>query len=98
MYWHAGIDRRETKLGKLTEVILPGTSYNPDSQQHQDALALAVAVEVRQALDKELQPTPPKRHVDDAPTGADEVEQLQVTISDRAIDMRLQLDGDAAKQ
>ena len=80
MRCRAGVDRRDRDVGNLAEVILPGTSYNPDSHQHQDALALAVAAEVRQALDKELQPTPPQRHIANGLTGADELEQLQVLV------------------
>ena len=36
----------------------PGCSYNPDAVQHQDAVASAVAAEVRKQLAAELAPKP----------------------------------------
>ena len=67
----------------LSDVALPGTSYNPDCRQHQDALAVAVAAEVRQALDKELQPVAPKQHLPAEPM-QDELEELQVVLAEVA--------------
>ncbi len=64
----------------VSDVALPGTSYNPDSRQHQDAIAVAVAAEVRQALDKELQPVAPKQHLPAEPM-QDELEELQVVLA-----------------
>ena len=46
------------------EVDAPGCSFNPDFEQHQDAVAAAVAAEVRKAIDAELQPIAPPRNVD----------------------------------
>lgn len=36
------------------EVDGPGCSYNPDPVNHQEALAVAVAAEVRKAMDREM--------------------------------------------
>ncbi|KAF8068237.1 dscc1 [Scenedesmus sp. PABB004] len=59
------------------EVDLPGCSFNPDYESHQDALAVAVAAEYRKQLRAELAPTAPPLH---APAGhappADELEAL----------------------
>lgn len=41
------------------EVDQPGCSYNPDAEQHQDAVAAAVAAEVQKQLAAELAPKPP---------------------------------------
>ncbi len=58
------------------EVDAPGCSYNPDRGQHQDAVAAAVAAEVRKGLDRELEARPPPRTVDWAPE-ADPLALLQ---------------------
>lgn len=58
------------------EVDAPGCSYNPDRAQHQDAVAAAVAAEVRKGLDRELEARPPPRTVDWAPE-ADPLALLQ---------------------
>ncbi len=55
---------------------MPGCSYNPDRAQHQDAVAAAVAAEVRKGLDRELEARPPPRTVDWAPE-ADPLALLQ---------------------
>ena len=59
------------------EVDAPGCSYNPDFEQHQDAVASAVAAEVRKAIDNELQPIAPPRTVD-YELETDELTLLQV--------------------
>lgn len=59
------------------EVDAPGCSYNPDFEQHQDAVAAAVAAELRKAIDNELQPIAPPRVVDYQPE-TDELTLLQV--------------------
>ena len=46
------------------EVDAPGCSFNPDRGQHQDAVAAAVAAEVRKALQRDLAAQPPPRTVD----------------------------------
>ncbi len=43
------------------EIDLPGCSYNPDAEQHQDALAEAVAAEMAKVYAKEHLPLPNKR-------------------------------------
>ncbi|GIL84879.1 hypothetical protein Vretifemale_13406, partial [Volvox reticuliferus] len=63
-------------------VDIPGCSFNPDVEQHQDALALLVAAELKKELRKELLPTAPPEEVE-VPEGAlgrplTELEQLQV--------------------
>eukprot|EP00850_Spirogloea_muscicola_P002657 SM000010S04295 [mRNA] locus=s10:763810:767056:- [translate_table: standard] len=40
------------------EIDVPGCSYNPSQQSHQDALGVAVAQEMRTMLQKELEPEP----------------------------------------
>ncbi|GLI67125.1 hypothetical protein VaNZ11_011333 [Volvox africanus] len=61
-------------------VDIPGCSFNPDVEQHQDALALLVAAELKKELRKELLPSAPPGQVE-VPKGArplTELEQLQV--------------------
>ncbi|GIL53549.1 hypothetical protein Vafri_9131, partial [Volvox africanus] len=61
-------------------VDIPGCSFNPDVEQHQDALALLVAAELKKELRKELLPSAPPGEVE-VPKGArplTELEQLQV--------------------
>ena len=55
------------------EVPLPGCSYNPDSEQHQDALAAAVAAELRKEAQQEASKALPQRRLE-AP--ADPLAQL----------------------
>ena len=43
------------------EIDLPGCSYNPEAEQHQDALAEAVAAEMAKVYAKEHLPLPNKR-------------------------------------
>lgn len=59
------------------EVDGPGCSYNPDRAQHQEAVAAAVAAEVRKGIDRELAAQPPPRHVDWRPE-TDPLALLQV--------------------
>mmetsp|Transcript_14530 Transcript_14530/g.31614 ORF Transcript_14530/g.31614 Transcript_14530/m.31614 type:complete len:445 (-) Transcript_14530:345-1679(-) len=62
---------------RAVEVDLPGCSYNPDAEQHQDALAQLVAGEMKKILRKELEPRAPPGEVEGAGP-LDELEQLQV--------------------
>ena len=55
------------------EVPLPGCSYNPDPEQHQDALAAAVAAELRKEAQQEASKALPQRRLE-AP--ADPLAQL----------------------
>lgn len=73
--------RRGSVLSSVAavEVDAPGCSFNPDFEQHQDAVAAAVAAEVRKAIDAELQPLPPPRNVD-AELEVDELLRLQVPL------------------
>eukprot|EP00246_Nothoceros_aenigmaticus_P000412 TRINITY_DN1060_c0_g1_i1.p1 TRINITY_DN1060_c0_g1~~TRINITY_DN1060_c0_g1_i1.p1 ORF type:complete len:357 (+),score=77.04 TRINITY_DN1060_c0_g1_i1:153-1223(+) len=50
-------------IAPAVEVDAPGCSYNPTFEDHQEALGVAVAHEVRKILQKELQPTPVPRTV-----------------------------------
>ncbi len=62
------------------EIDLAGCSYNPDPEQHQDAVAAAVAAEVRKEMERELRPRPPPRFAasgDAADTS--ELDMLQVS-------------------
>jgi len=52
-----------------------GCSYNPDRELHQDAVAEAVAAEMRKIHDRDLQPSAPLRVVDYTPED-DELELL----------------------
>lgn len=72
------------------EVDAPGCSYNPDHEQHQDAVAAAVAAEVRKAIDTELQPIAPPRIVDYQPE-VDELMLLQVRVWTVDISLLVQL-------
>uniref|UniRef100_A0A061R4R0 Ribosome biogenesis protein NOP53 n=1 Tax=Tetraselmis sp. GSL018 TaxID=582737 RepID=A0A061R4R0_9CHLO len=61
------------------EVDAPGCSYNPDSEQHQDSIAEAVAAEVYKSLRGELAPKAPPQFVDLGEVEAlDDIERLQV--------------------
>ena len=75
--------RREIVNVASVEVDAPGCSYNPDFEQHQDAVAAAVAAEVRKAIDNELQPIAPPRTVD-YQLETDELTLLQV-INDKIL-------------
>lgn len=55
------------------EVPLPGCSYNPDPEQHQDALAAAVAAELWKQAQQEASKAQPQRRLE-AP--ADPLAQL----------------------
>jgi nucleolar protein 53 len=56
---------------KAVEIDHPGCSYNPDPELHQEAIAVAVAAEMKKVYDRELAPTAPPLtiintgHVDD---------------------------------
>jgi nucleolar protein 53 len=54
----------------------PGCSYNPDREAHQEAVAVAVAAELKKATARELQPTAPVQRVEYEPE-ADELAALQ---------------------
>mmetsp|Transcript_6152 Transcript_6152/g.17651 ORF Transcript_6152/g.17651 Transcript_6152/m.17651 type:complete len:394 (-) Transcript_6152:215-1396(-) len=61
------------------EVDAAGCSYNPDAEQHQDAVAAAVAAEVQKALDQELRPqAPPRFAANGDAADASELDMLQV--------------------
>lgn len=59
------------------EIDAPGCSVNPDRELHQDAVAVAVAAEMRKVYDKDLQPTAPVARVDWDPE-QDELDMLVV--------------------
>lgn len=60
------------------EVDQPGCSYNPDAEQHQDAIAAAVAAEVRKTIASELMPKAPPRFSNEAAGHISELDMLQV--------------------
>lgn len=64
---------------KAVEVDLAGCSYNPDKEEHQDALAELVAAEMKRQLRRELAPIAPQKlvTVHDAEE-LDELRRLQV--------------------
>ncbi|GAQ87400.1 nucleolar protein 53 [Klebsormidium nitens] len=53
--------KRPQSIAPAVEVDLPGCSYNPDTEDHQDALAKAVADEMQKQYAKAVEPTPPQR-------------------------------------
>lgn len=55
--------KRETISAPAVEVDLPGCSYNPSFHDHQEALGVAVADEMKKVINKELQPEPVQMHV-----------------------------------
>lgn len=59
------------------EIDAPGCSFNPDRELHQDAVAEAVAAEMRKVYDRDLEPTAPLAVVDYDPE-TDELDMLQV--------------------
>ncbi len=59
-------------------IDLAGCSYNPDSVQHQDAVAAAVAAEMSKALAQELRPQAPPRFAAEGANSASELDMLQV--------------------
>ena len=67
------------KLIKGVEVDVAGCSFNPDSEQHQDAIAEAVAIEMAKVYAHEHIPAPNKvfNHMPDP----DELEALLVNLS-----------------
>jgi Nop53 (60S ribosomal biogenesis) len=69
--------RQHANVIKAVEVDMPGCSYNPDPELHQEAVAVAVAAEVKKAIDKELLDKAPARTVDYIPV-TDELAQLLV--------------------
>lgn len=67
-------------MNALAAAILiddPGCSFNPDKEMHQDAVAMAVATEMKKIYDQELAPKPPTLLVNYDPQ-MDEVALLQV--------------------
>lgn len=73
----SNVRRRVVSSIAPVEVDAPGCSYNPDPEQHQDAVAEAVAAEVRKAIDSQLLPSAPPRSVNYQPE-EDELMLLQV--------------------
>lgn len=55
--------KRETISAPAVEVDMPGCSYNPSFDDHQEALGAAVADEMKKVINKELQPKPVQIHV-----------------------------------
>jgi nucleolar protein 53 len=71
---------KEMKLQRpapAIEIDAPGCSVNPDRELHQDAVAVAVAAEMKKIYDKDLEPTAPLALVDYDPE-TDELAMLQV--------------------
>lgn len=56
--------KRDTILASAVEVDMPGCSYNPSFEDHQEALGLAVADEMQKVIDRELKPKSVPIHVD----------------------------------
>lgn len=56
--------KRDTILASAVEVDMPGCSYNPSFEDHQEALGLAVADEMQKVINRELQPEAVPIHVD----------------------------------
>ena len=73
--------QRPSKAGAAAAAAVavdpPGCSYNPEPEQHQDALAAAVAAEVSKAIEQELRPLAPQSHGDGS-MEQDELTLLQV--------------------
>eukprot|EP00199_Chlamydomonas_sp_CCMP681_P000858 CAMPEP_0119103352 /NCGR_PEP_ID=MMETSP1180-20130426/1797_1 /TAXON_ID=3052 ORGANISM="Chlamydomonas cf sp, Strain CCMP681" /NCGR_SAMPLE_ID=MMETSP1180 /ASSEMBLY_ACC=CAM_ASM_000741 /LENGTH=444 /DNA_ID=CAMNT_0007087823 /DNA_START=62 /DNA_END=1396 /DNA_ORIENTATION=- len=66
---------------RAVEVDLPGCSYNPDFDSHQDALAVLVAAETKKMLRKELRPLAvPGLFLQGLVHDVDELTQLQTDI------------------
>jgi nucleolar protein 53 len=60
------------------EVDMPGCSFNPEYESHQDALAVAVAHEYKQELKQELMPKAPSQHAPEGYRPVDELDELLV--------------------
>ena len=75
-----GIRKRGNRMveAPAVEIDAAGCSFNPDREAHQDAVAVAVAAEMKKIYDKELQPTAPLALVDYDPHVDDELDMLQV--------------------
>jgi nucleolar protein 53 len=65
--WSGGVDteKAKKKVGKAAtvsapavEIDMPGCSYNPSFDDHQEALGAAVADEMKKVINRELQPEP----------------------------------------
>ena len=67
---------REERLIKAVEVDIPGCSFNPDLEQHQDAVAEAVAAEMAKVY--ALEHAPKSKLVFNHMPEADELETLLV--------------------
>ncbi|GAX84697.1 hypothetical protein CEUSTIGMA_g12119.t1 [Chlamydomonas eustigma] len=66
---------------KAVEVDMAGCSYNPDHEEHQDALAVLVASEMKRVLQRELAPVAPPKLIEGGAgeeDHLDEIEHLQV--------------------
>lgn len=55
---------------------MPGCSFNPEPEAHQDALAIAVAKEYKKQLKQELAPTAPSLHAPEGWKPADALDEL----------------------
>lgn len=56
--------KRETTISApAVEVDMPGCSYNPSFDDHQEALGAAVAEEMKKVINRDLQPEPVHMHV-----------------------------------
>ena len=54
----------------------PGCSYNPDGEQHQDAVAEAVAAEVKKTLASGLMPKPPPQFAEAGASPSGQITEL----------------------
>uniref|UniRef100_A0A0D6QX46 Ribosome biogenesis protein NOP53 n=1 Tax=Araucaria cunninghamii TaxID=56994 RepID=A0A0D6QX46_ARACU len=73
------------------EVDLPGCSYNPPFEAHQDALAVAVAGEMQKVYRKELEPQPVPSYVPDNQVDEEDMPFLDV---DAGVDENLDANVD----
>eukprot|EP00850_Spirogloea_muscicola_P018139 SM000163S02307 [mRNA] locus=s163:75063:77214:- [translate_table: standard] len=75
------------------EIDVPGCSYNPSQESHQDALGVAVAQEMRTMLQKELEPEPvPMNLLEGRPPRSEEEMFYLETVEDKEGDDE-ELDG-----
>ena len=59
----SNVVKRETVAAPAVEIDMPGCSYNPSFDDHQEALGAAVADEMQKVIRMELQPAPVPLHV-----------------------------------
>ena len=55
---------KDTKISHQIDIDLPGCSYNPDPEIHQEAIAVAVAAEMQKIYAKDLLPLAPPTFID----------------------------------